>query len=29
MENLLNPFSEIRMLLAEKQDRYPIARKIL
>ena len=29
MENLLNPFSEIRMLLAENSDRYPIARKIL
>jgi hypothetical protein len=29
MENLLNPYSDIRMLLSGNQDRYRIARKIL
>lgn len=27
--DLLHPFSDIRMLLSEKKDRYPISRKIL
>lgn len=27
--NLLYPFSDIRLLLAENQDKYPISRKIL